>query len=81
MQDRRKLTAYTHAVRRPIRVLFIASMSDKLSIKPISVLERAPKQVLCALYACFVVILSSIHDCLDVLMEKGYLKSENYGNA
>ena len=58
-----------------------ASMNDELSIKLISVLENAPEQSQRALSERCGVSLGSVHYCLNALIEKGYVKAQNFRNA
>jgi EPS-associated MarR family transcriptional regulator len=60
---------------------FIASMNDELSIKLIRALEKAPEQSQRSLSEGCGVSLGSIHYCLNALIEKGYVKSQNFKNA
>ena len=57
------------------------SMNDELSIKLISVLEKAPEQSQRTLSERCGVSLGSVHYCLNALIEKGYVKAQNFRNA
>jgi len=56
-------------------------MNDELSIKLIRELEKAPEQSQRALSERCGVSLGSIHYCLNALIEKGYVKAQNFKNA
>jgi len=56
-------------------------MNDELSIKLIRALEKAPEQSQRALSERCGVSLGSIHYCLNALIEKGYVKAQNFKNA
>ena len=56
-------------------------MNQELSIKLIKALEKAPQQSQRALSESCGVSLGSIHYCLNALIEKGYVKAQNFKNA
>ena len=56
-------------------------MNSELSIKIIKELEKAPEQSQRALSESCGVSLGSIHYCLNALIEKGYVKAQNFKNA
>ena len=56
-------------------------MNDELSIKLIKLLEKSPQQSQRALSESCGVSLGSIHYCLKALIEKGYVKAQNFKNA
>ena len=56
-------------------------MNQELSIKIIRELENSPEQSQRALSERCGVSLGSIHYCLKALMEKGYVKAQNFKNA
>ena len=61
--------------------LFLIPMNSELSIKIIRELEKAPEQSQRALSETCGVSLGSIHYCLNALIEKGYVKAQNFKNA
>lgn len=63
------------------KTCFIAPMNDELSIKLIRALEKAPEQSQRTLSERCGVSLGSIHYCLNALIEKGYVKAQNFKNA
>lgn len=56
-------------------------MNQKLSIKIIGELEKAPEQSQRALSERCGVSLGSVHYCLKALVEKGYVKAKNFKNV
>ena len=56
-------------------------MNDSLSFQVIKALEKAPEQSQRALSERCGVSLGSIHYCLNALIEKGYVKAQNFKNA
>jgi EPS-associated MarR family transcriptional regulator len=56
-------------------------MNQKLSIKIIKELEKAPDQSQRALSKLCGVSLGSIHYCINALVKKGYVKAQNFKNA
>lgn len=56
-------------------------MNKALSFQVIKSLEKAPKQSQRELSNNCGVSLGSIHYCLKALIEKGYVKAENFKNA
>ena len=56
-------------------------MNSELSIKIIRELEKAPEQSQRALSQSCGMSLGSIHHCLNALIEKGYVKAQNFKNA
>ncbi len=56
-------------------------MNEELSIKLIRELEQTPDQSQRALSERCCVSLGSIHYCLNALIEKGYVKAQNFKNA
>ena len=56
-------------------------MNVELSIKLMRELERAPEQSQRALSERCGVSLGAIHYCLNALIEKGYVKAQNFRNA
>ena len=56
-------------------------MNQELSIKIIKELEKAPEQSQRALSKRCGVSLGSIHYCIRALVEKGYVKAQNFKNA
>ena len=56
-------------------------MNDSLSFQVIKALEKAPEQSQRALSERCGVSLGSIHYCLKALIEKGYVKAQNFKNA
>lgn len=63
------------------KTFLIAPMNDELSIKLIRTLEKAPKQSQRALSERCNVSLGTVHYCLKALIEKGYVKAQNFKNA
>ena len=56
-------------------------MNDTLSFQVIKLLEKTPEQSQRALSKRCGVSLGSIHYCLNALIEKGYVKAQNFKNA
>lgn len=56
-------------------------MNQELSIKLIKELERVPNQSQRSLSERCGVSLGAIHYCLTALIEKGYVKAQNFKNA
>ena len=56
-------------------------MNDSLSFQVIKALEKSPEQSQRALSERCGVSLGSIHYCLNALIEKGYVKAQNFKNA
>jgi EPS-associated MarR family transcriptional regulator len=56
-------------------------VNDTLSFQVIKALEKAPEQSQRALSERCGVSLGSIHYCLNALIEKGYVKAQNFKNA
>ena len=56
-------------------------MNDTLSFQVMKALEKAPEQSQRALSERCGVSLGSIHYCLNALIEKGYVKAQNFKNA
>ena len=56
-------------------------LNNELSFQVIKSLEKTPKQSQRALSKSCGVSLGSIHYCLNALIEKGYVKAENFKNA
>ena len=56
-------------------------MNDSLSFQVIKALEKAPEQSQRALSERCGVSLGSIHYCLNALIEKVYVKAQNFKNA
>lgn len=56
-------------------------MNDTLSFQVMKALEKAPEQSQRALSVRCGVSLGSIHYCLNALIEKGYVKAQNFKNA
>lgn len=56
-------------------------MNKSLSFLVIKALEKAPEQSQRALSEQCGVSLGSIHYCLNALIEKGYVKAQNFKNA
>ena len=56
-------------------------MNNSLSFQVIKALEKAPRQSQRALSAQCGVSLGSVHYCLNALIEKGYVKAQNFKNA
>ena len=56
-------------------------MNDALSFQLMKALEKAPEQSQRALSERCGVSLGSIHYCLNALIEKGYVKAQNFKNA
>ena len=56
-------------------------MKYELSIKLIKELERTPAQSRRALSKRCCVSLGSIHYCLNALIDKGYVKAQNFKNT
>ncbi|MDC0992883.1 MarR family EPS-associated transcriptional regulator [Alphaproteobacteria bacterium] len=56
-------------------------MNQKLSMKIIGELEKAPEQSQRALSERCGVSLGSVHYCLKALVEKGYVKAKNFKNV
>lgn len=56
-------------------------MNDTLSFQVIKALEKEPEQSQRALSERCGVSLGSIHYCLNALIEKGYVKAQNFKNA
>ena len=56
-------------------------MNQELSIKLIKALEKAPQQSQRVLSRRCGVSLGSIHYCLNALIEKGYVKAQNFKNV
>ena len=57
------------------------SVNDTLSFQVMKALENAPEQSQRALSERCGVSLGSIHYCLNALIEKGYVKAQNFKNA
>ena len=57
------------------------SVNDTLSFQVMKVLEKVPEQSQRALSERCGVSLGSIHYCLNALIEKGYVKAQNFKNA
>ena len=57
------------------------SVNDTLSFQVMKALEKAPEQSQRALSERCGVSLGSIHYCLKALIEKGYVKAQNFKNA
>jgi len=56
-------------------------MNQELSIKIIKELEKAPEQSQRKLSKRCGVSLGSIHYCINALVDKGYVKAQNFKNA
>ena len=56
-------------------------MKHELSIKIINVIEKTPRQSQRALSKRCGVSLGSIHYCLNALIQKGYVKVQNFKNS
>ena len=56
-------------------------MNKPLSLQVMKALEKAPQQSQRALADLCGVSLGSIHYCLTALIEKGYVKAQNFKNA
>lgn len=56
-------------------------VNNSLSFQVIKALEKAPKQSQRTLSERCGVSLGSIHYCLNALIEKGYVKAQNFKNA
>lgn len=63
------------------KAFFITPMNYELSIKLIRALEKTPQQSQRLLSESCGVSLGSIHYCLNALIEKGYVKAQNFKNA
>ena len=59
----------------------VYQISSQLFIKLIRALEQNPEQSQRALSKSCGVSLGSIHYCLNALIEKGYVKAQNFKNA
>jgi len=57
------------------------SMNESLSFQVMSVLQKVPEQSQRALSKQCGVSLGSVHYCLNALIEKGYVKAQNFKNA
>ena len=57
------------------------SVNDTLSFQVMKVLEKVPQQSQRALSERCGVSLGSVHYCLKALIEKGYVKAQNFKNA
>ena len=56
-------------------------VNNSLSLQLIKALEKAPEQSQRALSERCGVSLGSVHYCLNALIEKGYVKAQNFKNA
>ena len=56
-------------------------MNQELSMRLMKELEKAPEQSQRALSKSCGVSLGSVHYCLNALIEKGYVKAQNFKNA
>ena len=56
-------------------------MKDNLSFQVMKALEKSPKQSQRALSQRCGVSLGSVHYCLNALIQKGYVKAQNFRNA
>ncbi|MDB2497686.1 MarR family EPS-associated transcriptional regulator [Alphaproteobacteria bacterium] len=56
-------------------------MNESLSFQVMSVLQKVPEQSQRALSKQCGVSLGSVHYCLNALIEKGYVKAQNFKNA
>jgi len=59
----------------------LIDMNNTLSFQVIKALEKAPEQSQRALSEQCGVSLGSVHYCLNALIEKGYVKAQNFKNA